>query len=69
MPAVNDVGEPCADKPHARFDGRALETGQPGRPLRVPGRCAERCHHDDLVGTQSTAQLLPRQRSTLHGAA
>ena len=25
MPAVNDVGEPCAGEPHARFDGR--ETG------------------------------------------
>src|SRR3954454_5351689 len=29
MPAVNDVGEPCAGKPHARFDGRELETEQP----------------------------------------
>ena len=27
MPAVNDVGEPCAGEPHARFDGRGLETG------------------------------------------
>ena len=27
MPAVNDVGEPCAEEPPARFDGRALETG------------------------------------------
>src|SRR5690349_72795 len=26
MPAVNDVGEPCAREPHARFDGRELET-------------------------------------------
>ena len=26
MPAVNDVGEPCAGEPPARFDGRALET-------------------------------------------
>jgi hypothetical protein len=23
---VKDVGEPCAGEPHARFDGRALET-------------------------------------------
>jgi hypothetical protein len=29
MPAVNDVGEPCAGEPHARFDGRELETEQP----------------------------------------
>jgi RNA-directed DNA polymerase len=28
MPAVNDVGEPGAGEPHARFDGRELETGQ-----------------------------------------
>src|SRR6478735_7695095 len=27
MPTVNDVGEPCAGEPHARFDGRGLETG------------------------------------------
>ena len=25
-PPVKDVGEPCAGKPHARFDGRRLET-------------------------------------------
>ena len=45
MPAVNDVGEPCAREPHARFDGRELETerlvrvtevGQPDRKLRTP---------------------------------
>ncbi len=26
MPAVKDVGEPCAGEPHARFDGRVEET-------------------------------------------
>jgi hypothetical protein len=26
MPAVNGVGKPCAGEPHARFDGRGLET-------------------------------------------
>ena len=26
MLAVNDVGEPCAGEPPARFDGRELET-------------------------------------------
>jgi len=30
MPAVNDVGEPCAGEPHARFDGRGLETERDG---------------------------------------
>ncbi|MGH9071913.1 MAG: type II toxin-antitoxin system HicB family antitoxin, partial [Acidimicrobiales bacterium] len=36
--------------------------------LRVPGRCAEKRHHDGLVGAQPTDQSLPRQRSTLHEA-
>src|SRR4051794_18256241 len=31
MPAVNDVGKPCAGEPHARFDGRELETEHPGQ--------------------------------------
>jgi hypothetical protein len=26
MPPVKSVGKPCAGKPHARFDGRGLET-------------------------------------------
>ena len=29
MPPVNDVGEPCAGEPHARFDGEGLETKTP----------------------------------------
>jgi hypothetical protein len=36
MPAVNDVGEPCAGEPHARFDGRELET-EPGTTAKVTG--------------------------------
>jgi hypothetical protein len=45
MPAVQDVGEPCAGEPHARFDGRgwnrsvATVTGS-GRPAETPGLCA-----------------------------
>jgi hypothetical protein len=68
MPAVNGVGEPCAGEPHARFDGRALETGWSGRPSAGPGlvRCETPPH--GLVGTQPTDQPLPRQRSTLHVA-
>lgn len=30
MLAVNDLGEPCAGEPHARFDGRELETEHSG---------------------------------------
>jgi hypothetical protein len=55
MPAVNDVGEPCAGEPHARFDGRELETehilvtatavGHPdGKPQELEG-C--RAYHQD----------------------
>ena len=36
-PAVNGVGEPCAETPHARFDGRALETGSARWPSAGPG--------------------------------
>ena len=36
MPAVNDVGEPCAGEPHARFDGRALETEPSRRDICGP---------------------------------
>ena len=48
MPAVNDVGEPCAREAHARFDGGRLETerNQCHRASRLPyssnweaGRC------------------------------
>ncbi len=46
--------------------GGCWKRGSPVGHLRVPGRCAERGHHDDLVGTQPADQLLPRQRSTLH---
>jgi hypothetical protein len=35
MPAVKDVGEPCAGEPHARFDGRALETERYGPRWRT----------------------------------
>ena len=45
--------------------GGRWKRGGPVGHLRVPGRCAERCHHHGLVGTQPTDQSLPRQRSTL----
>lgn len=31
MPAVNAVGKPCAGEPHARIDGRELETERTGQ--------------------------------------
>jgi hypothetical protein len=57
MPAVNGVGKPGAGEPHARFDGRELETehllamvtvvGQPaGKPQehKATGPTASGCH-------------------------
>jgi hypothetical protein len=64
MPAVNGVGKPCAGEPHARFDGRELETehrshqghgdeGHQGNPAVTSGsETYRRCS-------------LPRQLSTL----
>src|SRR3954454_17142422 len=49
MPPVNGVGKPCAGEPHARIDGRELETEQPGhghdeeRPRRKPRWSSWRC--------------------------
>ena len=34
MPAVNGVGEPCAGKPHARFDAAGAGNGAPGHGHR-----------------------------------
>jgi hypothetical protein len=64
MPAVNDVGEPCAGEPHARFDGRVLETEHPGQGHRsgTTGR--------ETAGTKAAGPtpryMSPRQRPTLH---
>ncbi len=49
---------------HGSLGGR-WKRGSPSGHLRVPGRCAEKRHHDGLVGTQPTDRSLPRQRSTL----
>ena len=62
MPAVKDVGEPCAGEPHARFDGGELEKEQPRR------------HREErLRETKGIApgrlSLRPRQLSTLQGGS
>jgi hypothetical protein len=59
---VNNVGEPCAGEPHARFDGRALETdaatatehGLRTRPRETAGPCT----------ASYRRQRTPRQRPT-----
>jgi hypothetical protein len=66
MPAVNDVGEPCAGEPHARFDGRELETEHPGHGH---GEETPRWETIRYSGSMTYRQELPpRQLPTLHGA-
>ena len=68
MPAVNGVGKPCAGEPHARFDGRELETEQSST------RATEmKDIRGNLAVTSGSATYrrcsLPRQLSTLPGLA
>ena len=35
-PPMKNVGKPCAGEPHARFDGRGLETGRQRGTAQVP---------------------------------
>ena len=66
MLAVNDLGEPCAGEPHARFDGRGLETEHPGQGSE------EEQPSGKLFGSHGFAayrqDLPPRQPPTLRGA-
>jgi hypothetical protein len=67
MLAVNDLGEPCAGEPHARFDGRGLETEHPGQGSE------EEQPSGKLFGSHGFAayrqDLPPRQPPTLHVAS
>jgi hypothetical protein len=62
MPAVNGVGEPCAGEPHARFDGRVLETERPGGD--GPATCGVRPRGSEKPPAPSEPSP-PRQRPTL----
>ena len=67
MPAVNDVGEPCAGEPHARFDGRGLETE--ARDLTMVAGVAQPTGKPAEQRPQALPQEKPpRQSPTLHGA-
>jgi hypothetical protein len=44
--------------------GGSWKRGSPAGHPRVPGRCAEKRHHDGLVGTQPADNLQPRQLPT-----
>ena len=66
MPAVNDVGEPCAGEPHARFDGRGLETE--ARNLTTVTGVAQPTGKPAEHRPQALPQEKPpRQPPTLHG--
>jgi hypothetical protein len=62
MPAVNDVGEPCAGEPHARFDGGRLETEH---PVTVNSQSHRRETARERANTYHRS-LPPRQPPTLH---
>ena len=58
MPEVNDVGEPCAGEPHARFDRGPLATTRTMRGLLVPGRCAGNATKRPGPGPQPRSPLI-----------
>ena len=65
MPAVNDVGEPCAGEPHARFDGRGLETE--ARNLTTDAAVAQPTGKPAEHRPQALPEEKPpRQSPTLH---
>ena len=41
MPPVKNVGKPCAGEPHARFDGRGLETEAIPAMVDAKATCGE----------------------------
>jgi hypothetical protein len=41
MPPVKNVGKPCAGEPHARFDGRELETEATPAKVEAKAVCGE----------------------------
>jgi hypothetical protein len=61
MPTVNNVGEPCAGEPHARFDGRVLETGRLGLNAGSVGQRLPR-QHSTLPGRVSYCAVLGPDR-------
>ena len=56
MPAVKNVGEPCAGEPHARIDGRELETSSTTGYAPVPDPTGDL--RLDLVGGLEVRQRL-----------
>lgn len=64
MPSVKNVGKPCAGEPHARFDGRELETEQTSRHGHGEERhCGKPCGHQGSMSYRRSTR--PRQFPTL----
>src|SRR4051812_19862945 len=74
MPPVNGVGKPCAGEPHARIDGRELETERPGhghdeeRPRRKPRWSSWRCVLPPTTATAPAPDPPPGIRTPLKAA-
>src|SRR5664280_1380571 len=69
-PPVKGVGEPCAGEPHARFDGRGLETERTSVTAPAPDptllplarSCPLACQSAPLTGTAGLKGLRTRQQ-------
>jgi hypothetical protein len=66
MPAVNDVGKPCAGEPHARIDGRELETERPDQGHEEERPDGKPPGHRGFVTYRQTTP--PRQLPTLRAS-
>ena len=64
MPAVNNVGKPCAGEPHARIDGRELETERTDHGHEEERPDGKPPGHRGFVTYRQTTP--PRQFPTLH---
>jgi hypothetical protein len=70
MRTSDGLGESRMKENFMSGSGRGCwKRSSPTGHLRVPGRRAERCHHNDLVGTQPVDPLPPRQRPTSPSSA
>ena len=64
MPAVNNVGKPCAGEPHARIDGRGWKRTRTDQGHEEERPAGKPSGHRGFVTYRQTAP--PRQFPTLH---
>ena len=70
MPAVKNVGEPCAGEPHARFDGGGRKPASVGHAARRPAPPAYPTNladgsSDDSGGSSMANDSCPPQKTIL----